>query len=219
MRRACPVAAGLLLALATSACGTGAGSSGPAVGLEAAGSRAGSAAASSATPATSPVEPAQLGRTAPSERVRFEPEQVVLPSGETASVVPARTAGGELVVPDDIRTVGWWDGSAYAGDLFGSTVIAGHVDAPRQGRGYFARLLRITPGETITVRGGGHAAAYRVVSVEAVLKDALSSASPPFDQRVGHRLVLMTCTGAFDPATRSYDQNLVVTAEPVGRAR
>ena len=138
--------------------------------------------------------------------MRFEPEQVVLPGGESAPVVPARTVGGELVVPDDIRTVGWWDGSAYAGDLFGSTVIAGHVDAPRQGRGYFARLLRITPGETVTVRGEGHRAAYRVVSVEAVRKDALSAASPPFDQRVGHRLVLMTCTGAFDPVTRSYDR-------------
>ena len=57
------------------------------------------------------------------------------------------------------------------------------------------------------------------MSVEAVRKDALSAASPLFDQRIGHRLVLMTCTGAFDPATRSYDQNLVVTAEPVGRAR
>ena len=151
--------------------------------------------------------------------MRFAPEQVVLPGGETAAVVPARTVGGELVVPDDVRTVGWWDGSAYAGDLFGSTVIAGHVDAPRQGRGYFARLLRIAPGETVTVRGDGHRAAYRVVSVEAVRKDALSAASPPFDQRVEHRLVLMTCTGDFDPVTRSYAENLVVTAEPVGPAR
>ena len=122
-------------------------------------------------------------------------------------------------MPDDIRSVGWWDGSAWAGDLFGGVVIAGHVDAPRQGLGYFARLLRLTPGETVTLTGDGHRAAYRVVSVTAVHKDALSAASPPFDQRVGHRLVLMTCTGTFDRATRSYDQNLVVVAEPVGDAR
>ena len=215
MRRAASVVAGLLLALTTAACGGGSSpSDGPA------GSTGQATTATGATSGdTSPPEPARLGRTAPGERVRFEPEQVVLPGGESAPVVPARTVGGELVVPDDIRSVGWWDGSAYAGDLFGSTVIAGHVDAPRQGRGYFARLLRITPGETVTVQGEGNQAAYRVVSVEAVRKDALSAASPPFDQRVDHRLVLMTCTGAYDPVTRSYAENLVVTAEPVGPAR
>ena len=215
MRRARSVVAGLLLALTTAACGGGTTPSGAPAGS--AGQATTATGATSADPST--LEPAQLGRTAPGERVRFEPEQVVLPGGESAPVVPARTVGGELVVPDDIRTVGWWDGSAYAGDLFGSTVIAGHVDAPRQGRGYFDRLLRITPGETVTVRGEGHQAAYRVVSVEAVRKDALSAASPPFDQRVGHRLVLMTCTGDFDPVTRSYAENLVVTAEPAGSAR
>jgi len=154
-----------------------------------------------------------------SERVRFVPSQVALPGGQKAPVVPARTVNGELRVPEDIRTVGWWDGSAWAGDLFGGVVIAGHVDAPQQGLGYFARLLRLTPGDTVTLTGDGHRAAYRVVSVTAVYKDALSAASPPFDQRVAQRLVLMTCTGSFDRATRSYDQNLVVIAEPVGDAR
>lgn len=151
--------------------------------------------------------------------MRFRPEQVVLPGGQTAAVVPARTVGGELRVPDDIRRVGWWDGSAYVGDPFGATVIAGHVDAPSQGLGYFERLLRIRPGATITLRGEGHRAAYRVIAVDAVFKDALSASSPAFDQRVGHRLVLLTCTGTFDRATRSYDQNLVVTAVPTGPAR
>ena len=214
MRPARSAVAGLLLVVTTAAC-----SGGSSPQDAPAGSAAKAATAGQASAVASPPEPARIGRTAPGERVRFQPEQVVLPGGETAPVVTARTVGGELVVPDDIRTVGWWDGSAYAGDPFGSTVIAGHVDAPRQGRGYFARLLRIAPGETVTMRGGGHRAAYRVVSVEAVRKDALSAASPPFDQRVGHRLVLMTCTGAFDSVTRSYDENLVVTAEPVGPAR
>ena len=150
--------------------------------------------------------------------MRFQPKQVALPGGQTAAVVPAITVGGELRVPDNIRDVGWWDGSAWAGDLFGGVVIAGHVDAPQQGLGYFARLLRLQPGEVITLLADGHRASYRVVSVEAVFKNALSAASPPFDQRVGHRLVLMTCTGTFDRVTRSYDQNLVVIAEPLGPA-
>ena len=200
----------LVLALVTAACASeGPGQDSRTTGVP-------TPVSSSEPPST--VEPARTGRTAASERVRFRPEQVVLPGGETAVVVPARTVAGELRVPDDIRRVGWWDGSAYAGDPFGATVIAGHVDAPRQGLGHFERLLHIRPGATITLRGEGHRATYRVVTVEAVFKDTLSASSPAFDQRVGHRLVLLTCTGTFDPATRSYDQNLVVTATPLGAA-
>lgn len=201
----------LVLALATAACaGDGPGPAAGTTGVP-------TPASSSDSPTT--AEPARTGRTAASARIRFRPEQVMLPGGQTAAVVPARTVDGELRVPDDIRRVGWWDGSAYAGDPFGATVIAGHVDAPRQGLGYFERLLRIRPGATITLRGEGHRAAYRVTAVDAVFKDALSASSAAFDQRVGHRLVLLTCTGTFDRSTRSYDQNLVVTAVPLGPAR
>ena len=47
-----------------------------------------------------------------------------------------------LRVPENVRHVGWWDGSAYAGDPFGTTVIAGHVDSASEGLGFFARLRR-----------------------------------------------------------------------------
>jgi shikimate kinase len=36
-----------------------------------------------------------------------------------------------------------------------------------------------------------------------------------FSLDVPARLVLVTCTGAYDPATRSYRDNLVVYASPV----
>jgi LPXTG-site transpeptidase (sortase) family protein len=172
--------------------------------------------APSATTAVALPEPARTGRTAASEHVRFQPFEVVLPGSARADVVPATTVEGVLAVPDDVAKVGWWDGSAYAGDPYGSTVIAGHVDAPQQGLGYFAQLRRIRPGATIALTGQGHQAKYRVVSVRAVFKSTLSADSGPFDQTVEHRLVLITCTGSFDRATRSYDQNLVVTAVPEG---
>jgi len=52
-----------------------------------------------------------------------------------AAVEPAITVDGELQVPTNVDHVGWWDGSAAAGDPFGSTVIAGHVDSATQGIG------------------------------------------------------------------------------------
>lgn len=143
----------------------------------------------------------------------------MLPGGVSAEVLPAQTVNGVLQVPEHVRHVGWWDGSSYVGDPFGTTVIAGHVDSATEGLGFFARLLRIKPGEKVTVRGEGHLAAFKIVSVRVVLKKALSSSSHAFDQTGDPRLVLLTCAGNFNRNRGGYDSNLVVTAVPVGRAR
>jgi LPXTG-site transpeptidase (sortase) family protein len=167
----------------------------------------------------SPASSARQGRSARSERVRFIPEQVTLPGGAHAAVEPAITVDGELKVPENVQHVGWWDGSAYVGDPYGSTVIAGHVDSATEGIGYFARLLRVKVGEKITVRSGDHRLTYRITSVQTVAKQALASDSRAFDQTGDPRLVLITCTGNYRPDRGGYDSNLVVTAKPLGLAR
>lgn len=168
---------------------------------------------------SSPAEPAEAGRTAASQQVRFVPREIRLPGGARAPVRPAATVDGELRVPEDVAEVGWWDGGAQAGDPFGHTVLAGHVDSATQGLGFLVRLLDLGRGDRVRVAGDGHRATYRVVSVRAVDQDALSVGSDAFDQRGPHRLVLLTCTGTYDPARGGYSQNLVVTAVPVGPAR
>jgi sortase (surface protein transpeptidase) len=134
-------------------------------------------------------------------------------------VLPASTVNDQLVVPERVQRVGWWDGGAQAGDPFGSVVLAGHVDSAGGGIGFFARLLRIGPGDTVVLRGAGHSATYKVSSVLSVPQDALATESGAFDQTTAHRLVLITCTGAYNAARGGYEQNLVVTATPVGLAR
>jgi len=168
-------------------------------------------------PASAP--PGRIGTPAPSQRVRFVPRQVVLPGGAKTSVLPATTLDGQLQVPAMAKRVGWWDGGAEAGDPFGSVVLAGHVDTRTEGLGFFARLLRVKPGEVVVLRGSGHTASYRVTSVESVPKDALATRSDAFVQTGGHRLVLITCTGAYDASRGGYEDNLVVTAAPLGPAK
>ncbi len=143
------------------------------------------------------------------------PERVRLPGGQAAPVDRARTVEGELAVPEDVRHVGWWDGSSSVNDVLGNTVIAGHVDSASAGLGYFARLLRVEPGELVTVEGDGLEQVYRVVSVESRSKQSLAVTGDVFDQDGAHRLVLITCTGTFRPGV-GYDSNLIVVAEPVG---
>jgi LPXTG-site transpeptidase (sortase) family protein len=150
--------------------------------------------------------------------MRFVPTSIVLPGGASMRVVPAVTRQGVLDVPRDLAVAGWWDGGAWAGDPYGTTVIAAHVDSAEQGVGLFADLLEVKPGAKVTVRAGRNQAAYRVTRTETVRKQALATGTEAFDQRGPHRLVLVTCTGRFDPATRSYDSNFVVFAEPLGPA-
>jgi LPXTG-site transpeptidase (sortase) family protein len=166
------------------------------------------------TPSTKPL-PVRQGADAHSAGFRFVPGTIELSSGNSAVVEPEQTVDGALQVPADTRRVGWWDGSAYAGDPFGSTVLAGHVDSREQGLGFFAELLLVQVGDLVTVRSDAHVLTYRVASTNLVNKDALASEGQALDQHGPHRLVLITCSGQWHADIRSYDSNLVVVAEPV----
>jgi LPXTG-site transpeptidase (sortase) family protein len=204
---------GALLVVVLTGCGAGTGV--PSGGSVEPGTTSGSQKASRSA---GPVPSAREGRPAKSTRVRFVPEELTLQGGASAAVKPATTVNGELQVPTNVNHVGWWDGSASAGDPFGSTVIAGHVDSAAGGIGFFAKLLRINVGTKVTLQGSGHRLTYRVVAVQTVAKEALASDSQAFDQTGAHRLVLITCTGIYSPDRGGYDRNLVVIARPVGSA-
>ena len=169
--------------------------------------------------AQSSVAPARQGRPAASQRIQFVPDHLTLPGNAEAAVHPAATVDGLLRVPENVRHVGWWDGSAHAGEAFGSTVIAGHVDSDRYGLGFFARLRRIQVGNTVMLRRDPHRLRYRVAAINEVPKKALATQSEAFKQTGPHRLILITCTGNFHRDRGGYDSNLVVVAKPVGLAR
>ena len=174
-------------------------------------------AASKVTPTAVPA--ARVGKPGATERVHFVPEMLILPGNARAGVVPAATVNGQLQVPEDVAHVGWWDGSAYAGDPFGSTVIAGHVDSAHGGKGFFARLLRVKVGDVVTLRAGPRRLSYRISKVAAVDRQALATNSNAFGQTGAHRLVLITCTGTYRRDRGGYENNLVVTGKPLGLAR
>jgi hypothetical protein len=138
----------------------------------------------------SSVAPARQGRPAASQRIEFIPERLTLPGHATAGVLPAVTVDGVLRVPE-----------------------------ATEGIGFFARLLKIKAGDTITLRADSHQLKYRVTSVRTVAKKALATDSQAFRQTGPHRLVLITCTGNFHRDRGGYDSNLVVVGKPLGVAR
>jgi sortase (surface protein transpeptidase) len=122
---------------------------------------------------------------------------------------------GQMAVPLDVATVGWYRFGPGPGAVAGSAVLSGHVDDYEQGRGAFYRLAELAPGEPVRVRlADGTAIDYRVRSVARMPKDEL-----PLDQVFARDgppvLTLVTCGGAFNRAASVYTENVVVTAEPV----
>lgn len=123
---------------------------------------------------------------------------------------------GEMEVPRDVRTVGWYRFGPGPGSDAGSAVLSGHVDDRVQGRGAFYALTDVEVGDPVRVElTDGTDVAYRVSRVERIDKSVL-----PVDRLFARdgapHLTLVTCGGEFDYATRNYRDNVVVTAEPVG---
>lgn len=142
------------------------------------------------------------------------PSHLELPSlGVSAPVVAeAVSSNGALGVPDAPSVTGWWSGGAAPNSAAGSVVIDGHVDTAANGPGAFFRLRELHLGAPVLVTTGARVVTYTVTAIREYLKQSLPAEI--FSQRVNNRLVLITCGGSFDQASRHYADNIVVFAVP-----
>jgi LPXTG-site transpeptidase (sortase) family protein len=186
------------------------------------------AGAGTAAPATPPPSPAAAAAPAPAPSTW--PTTAGDASSEVAPPVRVRLGGlgvdapvvpvgvddlGEMEVPEDVRTVGWYRFGPGPGSAAGSSVLSGHVDDRVQGRGSFFRLSELGEGDLVQVDlADGTVLEYRVRLVERIDKEVLPVDSI-FTREGPPVLTLVTCGGDFDRATRNYVDNIVVTADPV----
>lgn len=127
-----------------------------------------------------------------------------------ARVIPVELEGGSLVPPSDPKVLGWW--GRPAGSTRGATLLIGHTVST--GGGTLDDLELVPVGQIASVSG----VRYRVERVQVISKSQLARrAQRLFDQDGQPKLVLVTCEG-FNPATRHYADNVVVTARPVSRS-
>jgi hypothetical protein len=165
-------------------------------------------------PSTPPVStpPVSTAPVADQPRAAEPPVRLVIAEiGVSAEVVDAPVeASGRFAVPADPRRVGWWVGGALPGAQTGTLAVAGHVD-DRAGPGALFRIPELPVGAAVYVDGDTRRYAYRVTARRTYPKQHLPA--EVFDPDVAHRLVLITCGGAFRDG--HYDDNVVVYAEPV----
>jgi sortase (surface protein transpeptidase) len=106
---------------------------------------------------------------------------------------------------------GWYKYGASPGQK-GAAVIVGHIDSAAAGGEVFFRLRYMTKGERVYVMlADKRTEVFAVDGLQQVPKAAFPSASVYGPLKyAGLRLV--TCGGAFNPATGSYESDVIVFA-------
>lgn len=143
------------------------------------------------------------------------PWHLAIPAiGVSAPVVSLRGHHtGLLEVPPlgSSRDVAWYRFSAVPGHR-GNAVLVGHVDT-YLGPAVFYKLYRLRRGDSVyvTVGRGHRSVRYAVRWVREVSKRRFPSGLVFGHTRAQH-LWLITCGGKFDYATRSYEDNIIVSA-------
>ena len=145
------------------------------------------------------------------------PVQVKIPALEVeAALDPVVTSSdGVLGIPQDPQRVGWWVGGALPGSGRGSVILAGHIDSAALGVGAFWKIDQLKAGDTIVVATvTGQSLPYRV-HARRIYDKAAGLPSDLFTRSGPEQLLLISCGGPFNTATRSYQDNVAVFASPV----
>jgi sortase (surface protein transpeptidase) len=128
------------------------------------------------------------------------------------------TKKGDMAVPGDPATAGWYRYGPAPGSDRGSAVLVGHVDTDSGDLGEFAALYDVRRDQRVEVsRDGGQPVRYRIVSRVTVPKDDLPASA--FRRTGPPVLTLITCAPPYVPERGGYLGNLVVTAEPIAPGR
>lgn len=213
-----------LLLLGLLACGLAAGRGGPVAAQEAG------------------PGPATVGDLGTLERLAGEPPaadygRLRIPAlGVDAPIGAVAVGSAEVALPNPQGPgdIAWYDLSAWPG-LGGApgagrnAVLSGHVNYSARvpyagvryrGPGVFARIDQLRPGDRVEVTVGDETFAYAVSWTRRVTADGGADWTDVLSAQVDRDSVtLVTCSGAFDAATHTYDERTVVRAQRVTRLR
>ncbi len=117
------------------------------------------------------------------------------------------TLKGAMAVPSNRIDVGWYSSGTRPG-LTGSAVIGGH-NYWNNGTGVFKNLDKLQIGDAMTVIDAKGVSKTFVVRDMRTF-DALDPDSGIFVSQNGIHLNLITCSGTWNPATKSYTNRLVI---------
>jgi LPXTG-site transpeptidase (sortase) family protein len=144
------------------------------------------------------------------------PSRLVIPSLNIDAKVQkvGVKSNGNMGVPTNFTDVAWYKDGTIPGQI-GSAVIDGHVDNGLSLAGVFKHLDSIQKGDDVYVVTEKGTKLHFVVTATDLYDYKNTPNDLIFNEKGAARLRLITCTGDWVGAERTYNKRLVVTAELV----
>jgi hypothetical protein len=161
-----------------------------------------------------PCAPYVAGALPPSGRaVVAAPARLCIPAlALSAPVVPVGvTPAGAMAEPEDPLAVGWYAPGPPPGAL-GNAALDGKVDVRGIGPAIFWDLARLRPGDGVVIVDRAGTARRFEVTETAIYRREDAPLGRVFGPADDANLALVTGAGTWDPATATYDSNLIVFA-------
>lgn len=146
--------------------------------------------------------------------VHGQPLTVVLPW--TSAPIDNSTVVGDVLEPPQPPTrTGIWVPGASLSDTTGTVLIAGHINYGGV-EGAFSQLATLKAGDVVTTSDAeGVVTRWRVEKTYSVSKAGeLPAEIFAGKTATARHLVLVTCGGTFDPAAKSYLDNVITELSP-----
>ena len=146
------------------------------------------------------------------------PVRLIIPSlGVDAAIEQVGIgADGNMETPSNPWNTAWYAPGTRPGQP-GNAAIAGHVDYRGIGAVVFWELNLLAPGDEVLVVTDGGLTLRFLVRGQASYTPATAPLNDIFGPAATPNLNLITCAGTFNPATRSYDQRLIVFTTYAGQ--
>ena len=118
---------------------------------------------------------------------------------------------GAVGVPSNVNLAGWYTNSVKPGEK-GVSLIDGHVSG-RYSDGIFKNIHKLAENDEIKMEyGDGSRRSFIVVDVRSYSPQEAASQQYEQHPNIEKQLTLITCGGAFDNASDSYSQRVIVRA-------
>lgn len=149
----------------------------------------------------------------PEEKIKGIPERIFIPQLNVDAEIKevGITKNGNIASPRSFSDAGWYKYGPLPGQA-GTAVIDGHVDNGLAFPGVFKNLDKLKMGDSIYIETNNDKT-LRFVVDQIDIYDY--QAKTPFKETGDPKLILITCTGDFQPEARTHNRRLVVTAVPV----
>lgn len=145
------------------------------------------------------------------------PVQLSIPKLKVDAVISymGLTASGEMDVPPDLITVGWYKFGTKPGEQ-GSSVIAGHLEGTED-LGVFIDLDTLQSGDVVNVRNDrDEVVSFAVRETRTYKQD--ERPDEIFNKTDGSYLNLITCSGTWDNTKKRYSHRFVVFADKIEKS-